>query len=150
MSPPKRAAPASPRAAETRPKGWANPWFQLALSAAFVTASELCLKRGATAAAANNLDSAWAWTGIPGLASPWVWAGIIALVISFLGWLYVLRQVPLSHAYPLSNVVHITIPLTSWILLGERIGPARWAGIALVLVGLIVVAKPFASLEERL
>jgi drug/metabolite transporter (DMT)-like permease len=34
--------------------------------------------------------------------------------------------------------------------LGESISTRRWCGIALVLLGLIIVAKPFARIEEKL
>jgi undecaprenyl phosphate-alpha-L-ara4N flippase subunit ArnF len=47
-------------------------------------------------------------------------------------------------------VVHILIPLSSWIFLGELIRPLRWCGIALVLLGLAIIAKPAARLEEKL
>jgi drug/metabolite transporter (DMT)-like permease len=34
--------------------------------------------------------------------------------------------------------------------LGELISALRWCGIALVIIGLALVAKPFAQIEERL
>ncbi len=46
--------------------------------------------------------------------------------------------------------MHILVPLSSWIFLGEAILPRRWLGIGLVLVGLLIVAKPAARLEEKL
>jgi len=71
---------------------------------------------------------------------------------TFLGnpWFYVLRHVPLSIAFPLSNVVHVLVPLSCWIFLHELISTRRWCGIALVLIGLAVVAKPFSRIEEKL
>lgn len=128
--------------------GFTNPWFQLYLSAFLVTVSELFLKRGAMETARSV--QRFAWTGLPGLGSIWVWCGIIFVILSFLSWLYVLKHIPLSIAFPLSNVVHIFVPLASWLVLGEWITPLRWCGISLVLVGLIVVAKPVARIEERL
>ena len=132
-----------------RALGWfGNPWLQIALNAIIVTISELFLKMGArdTAHLAHTLS----WTGFTGLASAWTWLGIVFVVLSLVSWLYILRLVPLSIAFPLSNVVHILVPLSSWIFLGELISTRRWAGIALVLIGLLVVAKPFARIEEKL
>ena len=131
-----------------RPFSFGNPWLQLALNAIIVTISELLLKIGAseTAGLTNRHD----WTGITALASIWTWLGIVFVILSLVSWLYVLRHVPLSIAFPLSNVVHVLVPLGSWIFLGERINPLRWCGISLVLVGLIIVAKPFARIEEKL
>ena len=131
-----------------RPSGFANPWLQLALSVVCVFVSELLLKRGASDTA--NPAQAWSWTGVTGLASPLVWSGIIFVIISFISWLYVLRYIPLTIAFPLSRVVDILVPLGCWFFLGEAISTRRWCGIALVIIGLAVTAKPVARLEERL
>jgi drug/metabolite transporter (DMT)-like permease len=131
-----------------RPSGFANPWFQLWLSVLCVLVSELLLKRGATATA--HLAENWSWTGVTGLASPLVWVAIVFVIISFLSWLYVLKYIPLSVAFPLSRVVDVLVPLSCWFILGETISLRRWCGIALVVIGLAVVAKPVARLEERL
>ena len=85
-----------------------------------------------------------------GLASPLVWLGIVFMILSFVTWLYVLKHLPLSRVFPISQAVHVMVPLGSWLVLGEWISPIRWCGIALVLLGLAVVAKPVAKLEERL
>jgi drug/metabolite transporter (DMT)-like permease len=131
-----------------RPSGFRNPWLQLGLSVACVLVSEFLLKRGATQVA--EPDSAFSWTGINGLASPLVWWAILLIIASFISWLYVLRYIPLTIAFPLSRVVDILVPLGCWIFLGESISPLRWCGIALVIIGLALVAKPIAQIEERL
>jgi drug/metabolite transporter (DMT)-like permease len=133
---------------KNRPSGFGNPWLQLALSVVCVFVSELLLKRGATDVA--DPDNALSWTGINGLASPLVWWGILLIIASFISWLYVLKYIPLAIAFPLSRVVDILVPLGCWIFLGELISALRWCGIALVIIGLALVAKPVAQLEERL
>ena len=133
---------------QNRPSGFGNPWLQLGVSVACVFVSELLLKRGASEVAAP--ESALSWTGINGLASPLVWWAILLIIASFISWLYVLRYIPLSRAYPLSRMVDILVPLGCWIFLGERISALRWGGIALVVIGLALVAKPIAKMEERL
>lgn len=125
-----------------------NPWVQIAISAFLVTIAELFLKVGARNTA--HLSERLGWSGVTGLASIWTWFGIIFIVLSLLSWLYVLRHMPLSIAFPLSNVVHVMIPLSCWIFLGEVISGRRWLGIALLLIGLFIVAKPFARIEEHL
>ena len=131
-----------------RPSSFGNPWLQLVLSVLCVLVSELLLKRGATDTA--DLESAWSWPGINGLASPLVWWAIILIIASFISWLYVLRYIPLTIAFPISRVVDILVPLGCWIFLGEFISTLRWCGIALVVIGLALVAKPVAQIEERL
>jgi hypothetical protein len=104
-----------------QPFGFGNAWLQLALSVLCVLVSEFLLKRGATDTA--DLENTWSWTGINGLASPLVWWAILLIIASFISWLYVLRYIPLTIAFPLSRVVNILIPLGCWILLGEFILP---------------------------
>ncbi|HSP46114.1 MAG TPA: EamA family transporter [Chthoniobacterales bacterium] len=131
-----------------KPTGLRSPWLHLALSVICVTIYEFLLKRGARDT--SDLSPAWSWTGVPGLASIYVWIAIVFVVISLITWLYVLRYIPLSIAFPISQAVHIFIPLGSWLILGENIVTLRWIGIALVSLGLAVVAKPVARLEEEL
>src|SRR5207237_8363378 len=125
-----------------------NPWLQVALSVLCVVVLVLVVKRGANDIA--NPSGAWSWSGINGLASPLVWLGIAFVIASFLSWLYVLRYIPLTIAFPLSRVVDILVPLSCWIFLGEFISTRRWCGIALVVIGLALVAKPVAGIAERL
>lgn len=133
---------------QNKPSGFGNPWLQLALSVVCVFVSELLLKLGAAATA--NPESSWSWTGLNSLASSLVWWGILFVIASFLSWLYVLKYIPLTIAFPLSRVVDVLVPLGCWIFLGESISTRRWCGIALVVIGLAIVAKPVARLEERL
>ena len=134
---------------KSKPTGFANPWLQLALSVLFVTVYELLLKMGATETA-HIASSKWAWTGLSGLGSIYVWIAIVFVIVSLITWLNVLRYLPLSIAFPISQAVHILVPLGSWLILGENIITLRWIGIAFVSLGLAVVAKPVARLEEEL
>ncbi|MDQ3413644.1 MAG: hypothetical protein M3480_01500 [Verrucomicrobiota bacterium] len=130
-------------------RGWfLNPWLQLAICVLLATAAEIFLKRGAEEIADPN--DPWSWTGLTGLRSGWVWWGILVSVISLFNWLATIRKLPLTIAFPVGNAVHILVPLSSWFFLGEAILPRRLLGIGLVLVGLLIVAKPAARLEEKL
>jgi drug/metabolite transporter (DMT)-like permease len=135
-------------ASESRPTGFRNPWLYLVISVSCVTTYELLLKRGARETA--NPNSSWSWTGLSGLGSIYVWIAIVFVIISLLTWLYVLRYLPLSIAFPISQAVHVLVPLGSWLILGENIITLRWVGIAFVSLGLAVVARPVASIEEEL
>jgi len=125
-----------------------NPWLQLAISQLCTLAAQLCLKHGAMSATKDYPE--WSWTGLTSLGSPFVWLGIVFMILSFVTWLYVLRQLALSIAFPISQAVHVMVPICSWLVLDERISAIRWFGIALVVLGLFLVAKPVAKLEERL
>jgi len=118
------------------------------LSALMVTAAEICLKLGATETAAH--PSILPWLGLSGLGSKWVWLGIVLTIVSFIAWIRALRDIPLSIAFTCSNVVHVFMPLGCWWILGEAISSRRWLGISLVILGLLVIARPFARLDEKL
>jgi multidrug transporter EmrE-like cation transporter len=131
-----------------RPSGFLNPWIQLGLNIICVVAYELLLKLGASSTA--DLSKNWSWTGITSLRSPFIWSAIVIIILDLVIWLYVLRYIPLSIAFPLSRAVDVLVPISCWLILAEAISPRRWCGIALVILGLVVVARPAAELEERL
>ena len=131
-----------------RPSGFANPWFQLGLNIICVVLYELLLKAGAKATA--DPFKSWSWMGISGLASPLIWLAIVVMLLDLVIWLYVLKYIPLSIAFPLSRLVDVLVPISCWLILKEGISSLRWCGIALVIIGLAIVAKPAARLEERL
>ena len=120
----------------------------VAVAAVCVTAAELLFKRGADATA--HLPAAQTWLGLSVLASGWTWLGIIAYIASFLAWLQVLRRLPLHLAFSLMSVSQVLVPLGAWALLGEHLSLHRWAGIGLVLAGIIVIAQPAMASEEKL
>jgi undecaprenyl phosphate-alpha-L-ara4N flippase subunit ArnF len=123
------------------------PYWGLISCALFVTASEVCLKKGADDT--QNLYNALSWAELQGIASGWVWAGILCYLISFVFWLKVLKILPLNIAFNLVNIEHIFVPLASHLFLGEMITPMRAAGIAVVLLGIWVIAEPYCRIEER-
>ena len=125
-----------------------NPFAQVLLCAVFGTMGEVLLKVGA--AHTQNLPSAIPWLGLSGLESGWTWASIVFTLLSLVFWMSALRTMPLGVAFPLSNSVHVFIPLSCWAFLGEVINGRRWCGIILVVAGLLIVAKTYAKLDERL
>jgi len=106
------------------------------------------LRRGAESFA--TADGAKSLFGIAALASGWTWLGILCYIASFLSWIVVLRRLPLSVAFPAINVVHVLIPIGCWIFLGESISQRRWLGIALVVCGILLLARSFVKAEEQL
>ena len=125
-----------------------NPFGQVLLCAVFGTMGEVLLKVGASHT--QNLPSPIPWLGLSGLASGWTWASIVFTLLSLVFWMSALRTMPLGVAFPLSNSVHVFIPLSCWAFLGEVISGRRWCGIILVVAGLLIVAKTYAKLDEQL
>ena len=126
-----------------------NPYLLIFVGSLLATAGELLLKKGADSVAGRGGAAASA-AGLTPLLSGWTWAGIVSYVTSLVSWLYVLRTVPLSIAFPLVNVVHVFVPLGASLFLHEHVSARRWAGIALILLGIFAVVKPVARAEEKL
>jgi drug/metabolite transporter (DMT)-like permease len=143
-----RQSSASAAHTSDRPTGFRNPWFQFTLNIIGVVVYELLLKAGAAASA--DPAKRWSWIGINALASPLTWLAIVVIIIELAIWLYILKYIPLSIAFPLSRTVDALVPISCWLILKEAISPLRWCGIVLVIIGLVIVAKPAAELEERL
>jgi drug/metabolite transporter (DMT)-like permease len=121
-----------------------DPYTQLAIGAVLVTASELLLKKGASTARPGSLFA------VAALGSGWTWLGIALYVVSFFNWLYVLRLMPLGIAFGFINSVQVLVPIGAWVFLHEAISTKRWMGIGLILLGVILLARPAARAEEKL
>ena len=124
------------------------PYVLILVSALCDTVGEILLKKGASSVAnAHTWASAM---GLTPLASAWTWLGIIVYVLSLVTWLYVLRTVPLSIAFPLVNVVHVFVPLGASVFLHEHVSIKRWLGICLIILGVMAIVKPLVKAEEKL
>jgi undecaprenyl phosphate-alpha-L-ara4N flippase subunit ArnE len=125
-----------------------NPYLLILLGALLNTTGELFLKVGA-----NTEAHLGGWAGAAGLTpllSGWTWIGIVSYVLSFVTWLHVLRTIPLSVAFPLINVIHVFVPIGASIFLHEHVSLKRWAGISLIILGVLAIMKPVARAEEKL
>ena len=145
MIDPVATTPAPP---DAKPSVFLSPFAQVFLCALLGTTAEVLLKVGATHFSPG--PAALAWLEPTGLTTGWVWLSILFTILSLFAWMAAIRTLPLSIAFTLSNMVHVLIPLSCWAFLHESISPRRWCGIALVIMGLLIIAKPFARLDARL
>jgi drug/metabolite transporter (DMT)-like permease len=67
--------------------------------------------------------------------------GLFVLGCATLLWVWVLRGVPLSTAYPFMALAFIIVPTLSYFFLGESIGARQIAGSVLIIVGLLIVSS---------
>lgn len=147
-----RPAPGTPASAPARTPWYFGAYHQLALSIVFSASAQPLLKKGADrvhlvmeAAHAPDWHSPFYF-----LLDLWAWLGIVAIIASLLSWLHALKTVPLNIAFNLAGIIHVLVPLASWMFLGEFISPLRWSGILLVTLGVVITAKEAVRLEEKL
>ncbi|MDO5610921.1 MAG: DMT family transporter [Pseudomonadota bacterium] len=58
------------------------------------------------------------------------------------GFIYGLARLPLSSAYAITFVAPMLITAMAVPLLGEKVGPRRWAAIVIGLIGVLVILRP--------
>jgi multidrug transporter EmrE-like cation transporter len=77
-----------------------------------------------------------------GLAlEPRIIAGIACYAVSLVVWILALAKTPVSVAYPMVSLGFALNALLAWWLLGEAVTPMRMAGIGIIIVGVILVAR---------
>lgn len=67
--------------------------------------------------------------------------GLSCYVLSVGVWLVALSRVDVSQAYPMLSLGYVVNALAAYWLFGEALGPLRCAGIAVILVGVFIVAR---------
>jgi len=75
------------------------------------------------------------------MATCWpLWAGILLYAASAMAWLLALSTAPPALAYPFLGMAFLGVPVSANVFLGERLTPAQWAGVFLIIAGIGVVA----------
>ncbi len=75
------------------------------------------------------------------VTSPPILAGFALYGVAGLLWISVLSRAPLSLAYPMLSLGYVIVLLASAYLFGETIPAARVAGIAAIVLGLVLVSS---------
>ncbi len=105
-------------------------WFILA-GVLLNAAAQLLLKAGTNAMP----------LGIRLALEPHILGGLACYVISVVVWVVALSRVPVSIAYPMLSIGYVVNAIAAWALLGETLTAMRMAGIAVIVVGVFMVAR---------
>ncbi|HYL64774.1 MAG TPA: EamA family transporter [Candidatus Methylomirabilis sp.] len=105
----------------------------------------------------KNVGSAANWTPsqlphvfLQVLISPYVWLGVGSLLTFFVAYMLILSWADFSYVQPASSVAYLVVALLGYFYLGERITVLRWAGIAVICLGVLVVGNtPPRTTEVR-
>jgi multidrug transporter EmrE-like cation transporter len=68
-------------------------------------------------------------------------AGLACYVVSVGVWIVALSRVEVSLAYPMLSLGYVVNALAAWWLFGEALGPMRWAGMLLILGGVLLMSR---------
>lgn len=75
------------------------------------------------------------------ILNPFIVAGVFLHVLALFTWLYVLKHVDVSYAYPFISMGFVIVLLLSYLLFNEVINMYRIAGVASIIFGIILVGK---------
>ena len=79
--------------------------------------------------------------GLDLLVVPSLWYALGAYGLSVVVWLVGLSRVPVSQAYPLLSLGYVINVGLAWWLLGEIPNAQRVAGIGIIILGVVLVAR---------
>jgi len=106
--------------------------------AAVVVASNVCgnyfLKSGMPAELATPLDY------ITVLFRPTVTLGVLLLILWLASRMALLSWADLSYVLPVTSIGYVLVAIAGRVLLHEQISARRWAGIALIMMGVALVS----------
>jgi multidrug transporter EmrE-like cation transporter len=119
-------------------------WIGLPLLSALFQASAKIL-----AAEMQHMPFSWSWL-VQATHSPWAVVVLLSELLSFVRWLNVLTNVPLSKAFPITAVAYIAIELMSWTLFKETVMPLQLIGSVLILAGVWFISIASEESESRI
>ncbi len=106
------------------------------------TMAQLLLKAGTTAVGsfaftgANLIPVGWQLA-----TQPLILGGIFAYGLSLIVWIMALSRVPVSVAYPMVSIGYVLTAIAAWHFLGESVSVMRIAGIGVIILGVVIVAR---------
>ena len=117
--------------------------FALILTGVLLNAAaQLLLKAGVRTVGHIDLSGGQLWRAAQALAfEPHIVGGLACYVASVVVWILALSRVEVSIAYPMLSVGYIVTAVAAWYLFGENLSATRIAGIAVIIVGVALVAR---------
>ena len=83
------------------------------------------------------------------LSSGYIWLGIGCLLAMFVAYMLLLTWADYSYVQPASSFSYAVTGVLSYLLLGEIVSPLRWAGIAVICLGVLVVGHTTPRTTEH-
>lgn len=106
--------------------------------------AQLLLKAGASSAGQISVAASGSvlWrAAISLMQHPAILGGLACYAISVMAWIVVLSRVEVSIAYPMLSIGYVVNALLAWWLFGEDVSVQRWVGIAVIVIGVVLVAR---------
>ncbi len=82
-------------------------------------------------------------------SSVWIWLGIVSMLLFLGALMLVLSWADFSYVLPATAAMYAIVPLLGHFILRESVTGLRWAGVALICVGVLFVAQTPPSTTEK-
>lgn len=112
------------------------------LSVTLAAVAQLTLKYGVDQATSGSGALRFGAESLRNISStPTVWIGLFLFGLSAVVWLGVLSRTSLSFAYPFASLTYVLILLADRFVLDQEIPALRYAGVAFIMIGIVLVAQ---------
>ncbi len=78
-----------------------------------------------------------------------IWLGVGSLLVFFAAYMIVLSWADYSYVQPASSISYAVVALLASTWLGEFVPPLRWAGIAVICIGVFLVGHTHPNTTEN-
>lgn len=78
-----------------------------------------------------------------------IWLGVGSLLVFFAAYMIVLSWADYSYVQPASSISYAVVALLASTWLGEFVPPLRWAGIAIICIGVFLVGHTHPNTTEN-
>jgi drug/metabolite transporter (DMT)-like permease len=86
---------------------------------------------------------------IEALFDPWVAAGVCLLILWMLSQMALLSWADLSYVLPVTSVGYVLTAVAGRVFLHEQISAARWAGVAVIMAGVVLVGRTAHNTTDK-
>ena len=117
--------------------------FALVLTGVLLNAAaQLLIKAGAETVGQFSFTVSNIWHAGLHFALQWqILLGLVCYAVSVVVWILALTRVQVSMAYPMLSLGYVVTAFAAWWLFGEALTIQKLVGIAIIIVGVILVAR---------
>lgn len=110
-----------------------SAYLLIAIVSVLTCAGQLCQKQAAQYWQMGHADRL-------NLTGRWLASALVLLALGLLVWLIVLQRLPVGIAYPMLSINFVLVTLCGRFFFNEPIGSRHWAGVILIMVGVILMS----------
>jgi len=117
-------------------------YFLVFISVVAMSGAQLLLKKGLLQVGAFSLNIGEIGSFfMKAYTNVYVISAVILTVITALAWILAVSKAELSHIYPFMALSYVLVALFSLVIFKEDVNALRWAGIAAIVIGVILVSR---------